>query len=1211
MGTEIASLGIEIDSSPVGRAKQYLDELTAAGDKTEQGIKRLTMAQTALNFQLAAAKDKAEQTAKIETRNAATAALVNRIQDQIAAEKQAEVTASAMGDKIDSLLMKYASWTVVIATATSLLKQMWVAGHEATEVALRMDIALRNVGATSGRTTDQLNRLAESLSATTRFDDTAIKQGMTTMLKFSSVHSDTFDKAIQVTSKYAEMSGHSFQASAQQIGRALEAIASGRGTGGLRGLEEQFGKLTSTQRNYIDELVKLGETTKAQNYLLDIMSGKLGDVDTEMAGAGVNAVSMFKKAWKELMEELGKPPAEGGALDWLIKKGTESINNWTRILKPGGLEAFGAGVRRNQLQNIVGNESLSADRRESARAELGAMNDAAISAQKEHDIAENQKRVDAELAAWLAAQTRSDELKAEVWKKGATKRAADEKALQAATLADHLADVAIAAASEKAVYATWLTEVQELHREGLASDSQYYDAQKAALTLQFSVKQAEYGKQLALLTNYDNKTDKDVVETQKKIDKVWADKLASEQAYTAQSDLLAQKRAYDADKPQRDAQAATEKEIEAINDSTEALRRKNDAFTLVGDTYKVLPASITNATIAQLEQNATDLAFLDNSESVVDGINRRIAALKQLATEQTREVANEKISADFKRQADYFKGLWDTVERTGKDVFVHLFADGKNAFEGIGKALKASVIDLLYQLTARKWLIQIGAGVSTSLGMAAADAATQQAAGSFLGSGASSLMSGLGLANLPSIGSAIGNFGTAISTFSTMVGEGSTAAGAFSAAAAGMGPSLMAVAPYVGVALMAANALGLFGGGGGGPPPGFRAPNSVKLSDAGGKFAVVQASEVPDPAAMMALAKSVNAALNDPKQFNQEVLKRSAGTIFTGAAGTGSADLITGLLQKLAPAAAVANAQRQMEIQLMELQGADLTALNMRRQDELKAMDPALRAQAQNIYEWQDVVKMQATMKQKDELDLQLMELTGNAASALASRRLQELDAADPLLRATMKQIYAAQDLAQATNDAAAAEQAAQSEVDAARADVFNAYDTEKGNLQSLADSMSGFGKSLRDLQQGLLLGANSPLTPMQQFDAAQSNFRSLVARAKLGDQTALASLSSGAAGQDYLTTGRGAYSSSSQFTNIFNEVQSAYGLAAATADRTASNAVQQIAYMSQQVDHLAGIRAGVVSLNAAMAALSVKIATQTQVVADMTWRTQLQQRAA
>jgi len=435
--TELASLSIAIDSSPVGRARALVDELTAAGGKSEEQIKRLASAQGALNFQLNAQQSMSESAAKIKARTDATAALVKRIQDQIDVEKQAEATASATGGMIEGLILKYVSWTAAIAAVVSVLKQMWSQGHEAAVVELRLDATLRAVGATSGRTADQLNKLAEALSATTRFDDTAIKQGMMTMLKFSSVHSDTFDEAIKVTAKYAEMSGQSFEGSAQQIGRALEAIASGRGSGGLRGLEEQFGKLTSTQRNYIDEQVKLGEVTTAQIYLLDIMNKKLGDIDTEMAGAGVNSVSMFKKAWKELMEELGKPSKEGGVLDWFINKGAQSIANWARVIKDDG--GVGAeGKQRADLEWMIergktaepkgtGYDAHYAkiiDQAVAAREQLTKLNNDALDKQIERDLIEGSKRDAVEEKATKESARRSEELKAEEWKKGAAKRVA-------------------------------------------------------------------------------------------------------------------------------------------------------------------------------------------------------------------------------------------------------------------------------------------------------------------------------------------------------------------------------------------------------------------------------------------------------------------------------------------------------------------------------------------------------------------------------------------------------------------------------------------------------------------------------------------------------------------------------------------------------------------------------------------------------------------
>lgn len=203
----------------------------------------------------------------------------------------------------------------------------------------------------------------------------------------------------------------------------------------------------------------------------------------------------------------------------------------------------------------------------------------------------------------------------------------------------------------------------------------------------------------------------------------------------------------------------------------------------------------TNANYEAAAQTLKDLA-----------VAQKAAIPDALAMREGAKLANDLA----KNQVDEFKALWSTVESTGKDVFVHVFSDGKGAFEGIGKALKASVIDLLYQLTAKKWLIEIGASVSGSVAGAAVSGG---------GGGGGGIMSLLGVGN--SVSNIAGGAGSGLyGSFATSgVGEALglstyTAGLEGSMALSGAGAALGAAIPYVGAALAVGSALGLFGGGG-------------------------------------------------------------------------------------------------------------------------------------------------------------------------------------------------------------------------------------------------------------------------------------------------------------------------------------------------------------------------------------------------------------
>lgn len=64
-------------------------------------------------------------------------------------------------------------------------------------------------------------------------------------------------------------------------------------------------------------------------------------------------------------------------------------------------------------------------------------------------------------------------------------------------------------------------------------------------------------------------------------------------------------------------------------------------------------------------------------------------------------------TAALKKQADETQKFWDSVDATAHDVFVSVADEGMDAFKRIGKTLKAAILDMLYQMTLKKWIFQI------------------------------------------------------------------------------------------------------------------------------------------------------------------------------------------------------------------------------------------------------------------------------------------------------------------------------------------------------------------------------------------------------------------------------------------------------------------------------------------------------------------------
>ncbi|MBU1436232.1 MAG: hypothetical protein KKF79_02595, partial [Gammaproteobacteria bacterium] len=115
----------------------------------------------------------------------------------------------------------------------------------------------------------------------------------------------------------------------------------------------------------------------------------------------------------------------------------------------------------------------------------------------------------------------------------------------------------------------------------------------------------------------------------------------------------------------------------------------------------------------------------------------------------------------------------------------------------------------------------------------------------------------------------------------------------------------------------------------------------------------------------------------------------------------------------------LAASQRQQEIQLMELAGQKSEALAAKRLDELLSMDESLRSMQWKIYDQEDLNAANELAASQRQLEIQLMELQGDSTKALAARRQIELEATDESLRALLWLIYAQEDLNRANEEAA------------------------------------------------------------------------------------------------------------------------------------------------------------------------------------------------
>lgn len=302
----------------------------------------------------------------------------------------------------------------------------------------------------------------------------------------------------------------------------------------------------------------------------------------------------------------------------------------------------------------------------------------------------------------------------------------------------------------------------------------------------------------------------------------------------------------------------------------------------------------------------------------------------------------------------------------------------------------------------------------------------------------------------------------------------------------------------------------------------------------------------------------------------------------------------------------IASQRRNLEIDLMSATGDVAGALAAKRADELAAMHASLRPLQQAIWTAQEAAAAQAELaraqqeaadiarqiaSQRRDLEIELMEATGNSAGALAARRADELAAIDASLRPIKEAIWAAQDLAAAQAEATrAAEEATRAYeqqrqamldlVETARNDLTQAYQREAAALQETIDKFGGFSDSLRAFRKELdQIGSGSA-----SYASTKAEFDRVAALARLGDAEALGGLQG--VSKTFLDAAMSNASSQQAYLRDLALVKSAVDLAADTADRTKTAAERQLEALNASVAGLITLNESVLSVRDAIGAL-------------------------
>lgn len=172
---------------------------------------------------------------------------------------------------------------------------------EAEKSAARLDSALKATGGAIGLTRGELDELAESMEGAFGIDDDQVKAAQATLIRFGNIQGDVFREGLRLSADLAAALGTDIAGAAQIVGKALQSP-----TEGLRGLEQNFGKLDEATEKNINNLVKQGKVIEAQREILRLFRDRVDGAAASLNDGLTKALNSVTNSWDGFLKALGK-----------------------------------------------------------------------------------------------------------------------------------------------------------------------------------------------------------------------------------------------------------------------------------------------------------------------------------------------------------------------------------------------------------------------------------------------------------------------------------------------------------------------------------------------------------------------------------------------------------------------------------------------------------------------------------------------------------------------------------------------------------------------------------------------------------------------------------------------------------------------------------------------------------------------------------------
>lgn len=175
---------------------------------------------------------------------------------------------------------------IAVAGLAAGLVSVVTVGARAEQLVTRITAVVKATGGAAGKTTQDITRLAQSVSAGTLASVEGVREASAVLLTFRSISGETFDRTINLAQDLASVFGGTLTDATLQLAKALEDP-----TVGLNALRRNGVTFSQDQQDVIKALYETGNALGAQKVILDEVAKQVGGV--AIAEGGNTVVGAF------------------------------------------------------------------------------------------------------------------------------------------------------------------------------------------------------------------------------------------------------------------------------------------------------------------------------------------------------------------------------------------------------------------------------------------------------------------------------------------------------------------------------------------------------------------------------------------------------------------------------------------------------------------------------------------------------------------------------------------------------------------------------------------------------------------------------------------------------------------------------------------------------------------------------------------------------